>query len=140
MTIGMTLVLFILLVIVTRLFSCFSDPPEINATQGFDIVNQSSRFVLRYLYRTGDAYDPTPGPYFSINPGGTSHFELRTNLPFTTSATIYYTLYISGITYGDFVVSMQFGFWGAFISANTDGPVTTRSSYGPPKLFVTDKV
>ncbi|MCM3746665.1 hypothetical protein M3223_04780 [Paenibacillus pasadenensis] len=135
------LTLFILLVIVTKLQYCRNESPEIGitGTQGFDIVNETSRFTLRYLYRTGDAYDPTPGPYFSILPGGRSHYELRTNLPYTTSATIFYSLYISGITYGNFVVKLEFGFWGAFISTVSDLPLTIRKVYyGGPTLYISD--
>ncbi|SDT05305.1 hypothetical protein SAMN05444162_2954 [Paenibacillaceae bacterium GAS479] len=89
-TVGLVLVLFILLVIVTGLFGgSRSDDPVLpqGLTQGFDIVNQSSVILtlspLTERKNLGVPTDP-------LVPGATHRFELGVTPFSTTSAQVVY--------------------------------------------------
>ncbi|WP_141136661.1 hypothetical protein [Paenibacillus herberti] len=132
MQIGMILVLFILLVIVTSIF-CFSpidddnDSPFVQSTVGFDVVNNSS-YRLRFSTRTGPSSIPSPSNLF---PGESHHYEVRLGDTLTEFVTVTYNVYDQQNTnIGQLVFAMEAAPGsGYFRILKNNSPVRTETGF-----------
>ncbi|SDS08269.1 hypothetical protein SAMN05444162_0692 [Paenibacillaceae bacterium GAS479] len=96
MKLGMILVLFILLVIVTNVFSRASNPDDANppvgitGTQTFNIENRSTNYRLRFFSRTGPANLPENS---TLPPGTSTAYVVRTSGLSPVYVTTVYNVY-----------------------------------------------
>ncbi|MCM3748983.1 hypothetical protein M3223_16630 [Paenibacillus pasadenensis] len=103
MKLGIILVLFILLVIVTSLFrSPINGDSRVNLedgnltileTKGFNVYNKSARqpFILRATHFEGEFASPAP-PLHTIRPGQSFHFEVNRYYFYYAHAYVIYDL------------------------------------------------
>ncbi|MCM3746226.1 hypothetical protein M3223_02530 [Paenibacillus pasadenensis] len=111
MNLGMVLVLFILLVIVTSVFCMVSNPDDtdppigITGTQTFYIENQS-QFRIRFISRTGPSDLPEKR---NLPPGTSTEYIVRTSSSIepVQVRTLYYIYDSSDYKQGEFIVTME---------------------------------
>ncbi|SDT44730.1 hypothetical protein SAMN05444162_4334 [Paenibacillaceae bacterium GAS479] len=135
---GMILVLFILLVIVTSLFHTpvggenlqEDNLPGIQSSQGFNVINNTSELLLQSTSFEGDFQSPGPAPH-TLQPGGGSyHFEVTGSILGYKSAYAYYNV-TSGSYYvvGKVTVTMNVENGYAWrISATGSGSISVTTS------------
>ncbi|OXM15943.1 hypothetical protein [Paenibacillus herberti] len=145
-SIGVILVLFILLVIVTRVFNPTRNRNENRTRNGsssateefrrFDIINNTIGYTAVLIGLEGDAGQPT---LIFIPPGGRTSFELL-NIPFNlTTATVKYDiLNEEGVSVGELNATLYNSsvYIPGYINITTTGPITTRTNYGPSPDFI----
>ncbi|OXM13689.1 hypothetical protein [Paenibacillus herberti] len=100
MQLGLVLVLFILLVIVTSVFGCNSLEAEedvsIAASKGFVLQNRTSDYTFVSTAFSGDFESPGPSPN-TVSPGGNYRFEVVAKFFYqTTTAVAQYVVYSTG--------------------------------------------
>ncbi|SDS30271.1 hypothetical protein SAMN05444162_1185 [Paenibacillaceae bacterium GAS479] len=100
MQIGLVLVLFILLVIVTSLFGCNSLEAEeevsIAGSKGFLLQNRTRDYNFVSTSFSGDFESPGPSPN-TVPPGGNYRFEVVAKAFYqTTTAVAQYVVYSTG--------------------------------------------
>ncbi|MCM3748594.1 hypothetical protein M3223_14680 [Paenibacillus pasadenensis] len=93
-SLGVILVLFILLVIVSHVFDQRPEPPQqdvpigVATSRGFDVYNEST-FTLTTTGLFGD-FEKKPAPH-TILPGGSYNYQVSTNLYKTSIVNVYYS-------------------------------------------------
>ncbi|MCM3750242.1 hypothetical protein M3223_23170 [Paenibacillus pasadenensis] len=122
---GITLVLFILLVTAVRIFGdCLNSPVERAADSiGFDIVN-TSRFPLFISLLSGIA---PPSPSGNLAPGSSHHFELQIIFLEDTSADVGYQSIGASVSFT--LRNRAFPTYRnpSITDINMSGPITTKS-------------
>ncbi|SDT44782.1 hypothetical protein SAMN05444162_4338 [Paenibacillaceae bacterium GAS479] len=152
-SIGVILVLFILLVIVTRVFNPARNRNENRARNSwssateeyrrFYIINSTIGYTAVLTGLEGDAGLPT---LIFIPPGGRTSYELL-NIPNNlTTAIVKYDIWNEeGISVGELNATLYNSnvYIPGYIDITTTGPITTRTSYSPspdfyPQLTIRD--
>ncbi|SDR80753.1 hypothetical protein SAMN05444162_0087 [Paenibacillaceae bacterium GAS479] len=138
-SLGIILVLFILLVIVSNVFfSPFQEDPPVDddisalGSVSIDVKNGTGSYLMTSTSLTGDFEPPGPSPH-TIQPGGRYNFQLLTN-SHASAIAIYNITSTNGVRVGGAVITMSWAGRGIFFKYGVANATVT----GPFKVVKED--